>query len=222
MNDELFRKITAAVRPFDALDLLVSVAALQLIPGNLSSTVRLEVLAHAIATHQVQRTGKKATGGTLQRLTNTEPLADFAIVRREDPPEWHFTAPLVWRGQPCVVFPGISDDALFTFHQLTRAVDIAPELHPHSECLIEVHRTIAAVLRLSSELARRAGLSRWTRAEYRGRHTIVPATRELGRLQRCVLVDRALLEKRAHSAATDPILAWRAQSCGDLGTQLVF
>src|SRR5947207_4794909 len=100
MNDELFRNIIAAVRRFDALDLLASVAALQLIPANVSSTVRLEVLAHAIATHGVQRTAKKAAGGTLQRLTNTEPLADFAIVRREDPPEWHFTAPLVWRSEP--------------------------------------------------------------------------------------------------------------------------
>jgi hypothetical protein len=217
MNDELFRKIIAAVRRFDALDLLASVAALQLIPANVSSTVRLEVLAHAIATHHVQRTGKKAAGGTLQRLTNTEPLADFAIVRREDPPEWHFTAPLAWRGQPCIVFPGISDDALFTFHQLTRAVDIAPESHPYSEFLFEIHRTITAVLRLSSELARRAGMSRWTRAEFKGRHTTVPATPELDRLRRCVLFDRSELDQLLSDVGGSAVLASLTVECGSVG-----
>lgn len=105
MNDALFRQIIAAVRPFDALDLIASVAALQLIPTNVSSTVRLEVLAQVVASG-THRTGKKVAGGTLQRLTNTPPLADFAIVHREDPPEWHFTARLVWQGEPAVVFSG--------------------------------------------------------------------------------------------------------------------
>src|SRR5204863_2103577 len=115
MNDRLFRRVIEASSPFDALDLLTSVAALQMMPANISRTVRLDVLAHAIATHAVHTSRAKASLDDLQRLCNKEPLASFAITRSEDPPEWHFTEPIAWRGTAFVVFPGISDDSVFSF-----------------------------------------------------------------------------------------------------------
>src|SRR5687767_2582713 len=89
MNDHLFQRVIEATSPFDALDLLTSVAALQMMPANISRTVRLDVLAHAIATHAVHTDRAKASLDDLRRLCNEEPLASFAITRSEDPPEWH-------------------------------------------------------------------------------------------------------------------------------------
>ena len=162
MNDHLFRRVIEATSPFDALDLLTSVAALQMMPANISRTVRLDVLAHAIATHAVHTNRAKASLDDLRRLCNEEPLASFAITRSEDPPEWHFTEPMEWRGASFVVFPGISDDSVFSFRHLVRALDIPPEFYAHPVFIRDATRLIGAVLRLSTEVARRSGLGRWT------------------------------------------------------------
>ena len=124
MNELLFQRIVETTSRFDALDLLSAVAALQLMPANVSRTVRLEVLAHAAATRDVDTDRTKASLENLRELCNEEPLASFEIVRNEDPPEWHFTEPLAWRGNSFVVFPGISDYRTFSFRHLAQAVDV--------------------------------------------------------------------------------------------------
>ena len=75
MNDLLFQRVVREASRFDALDLLTSVAALQVMPTNISRTVRLEVLAHAIATHAVDTSRAKASLDDLRQLCNDEPLA---------------------------------------------------------------------------------------------------------------------------------------------------
>src|SRR5207244_10676613 len=102
MDDHLFQRVIEATSRFDALDLLTAVAALQMMPANISRTVRLDVLAHAIATHAVDTGRRKASLDDLQRLCNEEPLASFAITRSEDPPECHVTEPIAWHGTAIV------------------------------------------------------------------------------------------------------------------------
>ena len=81
MDDHLFQRVIEATSRFDALDLLTAVAALQLMPANISRTVRLDILAHAIATHAVRTDRAKASLDDLRRLCNEDPLASFAITR---------------------------------------------------------------------------------------------------------------------------------------------
>lgn len=196
INDHLFQRVIEAASPFDAFDLLTSVAALQMMPANISRTVRLDVLAHAIATRAVHTDRAKASLDDLRRLCNEEPLASFAITRSEDPPEWHFTEPMAWRGASFVVFPGISDDSAFSFRHLVRAVDIPPEFYAHPVFISDATRLIGAVLRLSMELARRAGLGRWTNPKMESHDTIVPASvEELDRLRLAVLFQKTELDE---------------------------
>jgi hypothetical protein len=56
MNGRLFQRVIEPIARFDTIDLLTAVAALQMMPVNISRRVRLEVLAHAIATQAVRRT----------------------------------------------------------------------------------------------------------------------------------------------------------------------
>lgn len=65
MSQEVFQRIVAAVSLFDALDLLASVAAVQLLLANASRTVRLEVLAYAVAVEPSCR----GVGGCRPRCT---------------------------------------------------------------------------------------------------------------------------------------------------------
>ena len=97
MNDRLFQRVIEAIARFHAIDLLTAVAALQMMPVNISRTVRLEVLAHTIATQAVDTDRTKPSLDDLRRLCNNEPLASFEITRSEDPPEWHFVEPMTWR-----------------------------------------------------------------------------------------------------------------------------
>ena len=114
MNVQLFQRVIRATAHFDAVDLLTAVAALQVMPANISRTVRLEVLAHAIATHSVDASRAKASLSDLRRLCNEEPVASFEITRSEDPPEWHVVEPMEWRGRSYLVLPGIADDSAFS------------------------------------------------------------------------------------------------------------
>ena len=215
MDDDLFRKIIAAVRPFDAWDLLVSVAALQLIPANVSSTVRLEVLTHAIATHQVERTRKKAHGGALQRLTNNDPLADFSIVRREDPPEWHFTEPLVWRGSHVSYFLG--------FATTPYSLSTSNPRRRHRAGILSAFR---ASFRNppndrgdpSSQFGNRATGRTKSLEECRlsRRQTRAPAMQELERLRRCVLFDRTELDQLLPDLGGSAALASFTTECGSV------
>jgi hypothetical protein len=80
--------VIETIARFDTVDLLTAVAALQVMPVNISRTVRLEVLAHAIATQAVDTKGAKPSLDDLRRLCNNKPLASFEITRSEDPPEF--------------------------------------------------------------------------------------------------------------------------------------
>ena len=212
MNDHLFQRVIEATSPFDALDLLTSVAALQMMPANISRTVRLDVLAHAIATHAVQTDRAKASLDDLRRLCNEEPLASFAITRSEDPPEWHFTEPMEWRGASFVVFPGISDDSVFSFRHLVRALDIPPEFYAQPVFINDATRLISAVLRLSTEVARRSGLGRWTEPRLESNETIIPpSAEERDRLRLAVLFPQTeldeLLQAQGGSNVLQPLIS---------------
>ena len=69
MNDRLFQRVIEAIARFDAIDLLTAVAALQMMPVNISRTVRLEVLAHAIATQAVDTDRAKPSLDDLRTLS---------------------------------------------------------------------------------------------------------------------------------------------------------
>src|SRR5262245_43745979 len=199
MNDQLFQRVIRATARFDAFDLLTAVAALQLMPTNISRTVRLEVLAHAIATHAVDSSRAKASLDDLRRLCNEEPVASFEITRSEDPPEWHFVEPMGWRGNSFLVFPGIADDSAFSFRHLAQALNIPQEFYAHPALISDATRLIGAVLRLSTDVAQRSVLRRWTNPQMQSHDTIVPSSaQELDRLRQAVLFETTELDELLH------------------------
>ena len=123
MNDKLFAAIVAAVADVDRLDLLKRIGALQLHPKNLTRTIRLELLAHAVVSDEIKAGLGAISTQRLQRLCDDPPVGSFDVTRYEDPPEFMFTETVSWRGRRYVVFPGISDDATFIIRHLAEALD---------------------------------------------------------------------------------------------------
>lgn len=214
MAREFFEKVVTAVRPFRSFDLLTSVAALQLVPENASQTIRLETLAHAVASLDAEDELPMARSADLHRLCNGEPLAESEIIRYEDPPERHLTEPLGWRRQSYVALAGIADDSVFTFRHLLRALDTLPEFLPDAALLNQSSQIATAVLTLSDAIARRAGLGRWTKpGMVEGRDTVIPADDRRNELRGSVAFTRNELDEMLGVAGGVEIL-------GDLVSEL--
>ena len=104
MNDRLFQRVIGR-RPIRCDRSSDSCCRIAMMPINISRTVRLEVLAHAVATQAVDTDRAKRLWRICGGCATNEPLASFEIIRSEDPPEWHFVEPIAWRR---TLFPGLS------------------------------------------------------------------------------------------------------------------
>jgi len=69
---------------FDPVDLLATVAALQLLPENADRLIRIEALAHVAGGLQADRDKPKISLSKLRSILNSPPLSD-EIAQAEDP-----------------------------------------------------------------------------------------------------------------------------------------
>jgi hypothetical protein len=192
MPESAYSQVVAAVRQFQSVDLLASVAALQLVPQNYGQTIRLEALAHAVAGQSVSVDAQGVGIEDLERLCNEPPLASYEIIGDEDPPERLFTEPLGWRRGTYIALPGVADDSAFVIRHLALALDILPEFFPNQTFLTDAARTLRAGLLIVDAVARRASLVRWAEAApLPGRKTFIPAADELHRLKASVRFTQA-------------------------------
>ena len=110
-------------------------------------------MAKRKGTKKRKQTADGRNGGIVAPASDQSGMNDQLfqrVIEATDPPEWHFTEPMAWRGTSFVVFPGISDDSVFSFRHLVRALDIPPEFYAHPVFISDATRPIGAVLRLSS------------------------------------------------------------------------
>src|ERR1700730_1841575 len=104
---------------FEVVDLLAAAAALQLMPENADRSVRLEVLAHAIASINPNDGMGRISPEILNTVCNTWPLADSPIASAEDPFESLFTEAFTFFDGSYVVFPGITEEATYILKHLS-------------------------------------------------------------------------------------------------------
>jgi hypothetical protein len=193
-------KIVQSLQPYDPIDLVTSVAALQLLPQNAERALRLEALANAVSTLP-RGQGKPAIPITrLRRFCNGQHLAD--VSSQEDPGEQAFTEAFTFIGGSYVVFPGIVDDATFTLRHLAQAIVQYDELLS-SAFYNTVVRTLGAGLTLSDFVATRAGLSRGIPPSSTDLKVCVPQSSELDRLKRAARVEYADLEQALKARGFD-------------------
>jgi hypothetical protein len=185
-------RIARRVQPYNPIDLMTSVAALQLLPQNAERALRLEALANVISTLPCRHDNPVMSITKLRRVCNSPPLAD--ISSQEDPSEQAFTEAFTFIGGSYVVFPGIVDDATFVLRHLAQAITQYKKPFPRVFYDTAV-RTLGAGLTLSDLVTTRAGLSRGIPPSSTVSKVYVPRSSELSRLKHAVQIKYEDLEQ---------------------------
>ncbi|HYU99713.1 MAG TPA: hypothetical protein VE977_12855, partial [Pyrinomonadaceae bacterium] len=113
------------------MDLLAAVGALQLMPENAYRSVRMEALAHTVASLSQSEDGERMSLEVLGTICNAWPLADSPIASAEDPFESLFTEAFTFFDGSYIVFPGITEEATYILKHLSMGVFRHPEGFPH-------------------------------------------------------------------------------------------
>lgn len=192
----MLEEISQEIAPFDKLDLLVKIAALQLMPDNAERTIRLEAIAHAIASQTPTLNQPKISLIHLRQLCNSQTIAQGPIGLAEDPCDNMFTEAFTFQGGSYIVFPGIVEELTFILRNLAKALFLTREPFPSSEFQQQARALFIAVLTISDSIARRAGMNRGVKpVSSPGGNVVVPSSKELQRLTEAMAFQEEELEQ---------------------------
>ncbi|HEX5247800.1 MAG TPA: hypothetical protein VFW41_11795 [Gaiellaceae bacterium] len=165
----------ARVADAEPCDLVSKLAALQLNLANSRFLFRIEAAIQLIAQSDPSGGQSAITAERLAAWLAGSPFQSF-----EDPFNNTFTEEVMFVGGSYVVFPGPSEQALFIFRHLTRALFLGADWPEARAYLRDAVRLAGACLRLSDEVARRAALTRGLAPKF-SPNLVVPRIDLLGR-----------------------------------------
>lgn len=181
----MLEKIIEEINPFNKFDLLSKIAALQLLPANADHAMRLDAIAHAVASQKYVQRQPEISLKHLKQICNSETINKGPIGFSEDPSEEMFTEAFTFEGGSYIVFPGIVDDAAYILRNLAKAIFLSQE-SPFTQEFIQQSRILTtAILKLSDIIAYRAGMNRGI-DPVNSRQVVVPSYKELQRLKKSV------------------------------------
>lgn len=182
----MLEEIVEETIPFDKLDLLSKIAALQLMPENANHAMSLDAIAHAVASQKYVPHQPEISLKRLKQICNSSTIATGPIGHSEDPSEQMFTEAFTFEGGSYVVFPGIVDDATYVLRNLTKAIFLSRE-SPFSSEFIQQARTITtAILELTDLIALKAGMKRGI-DPVSSQDVVVPSNTILQKLKRSLV-----------------------------------
>ena len=189
-------QLVKTLSAFDPADLLTSVAGLQLMPENADRIVRLEFLAHVVASINSKDFGSKPKVNLkqLEKICKCDSPGIEQIVWMEDPFNNPFTEAFTFHGGSYIVFPGIAEEPTFILRHLAKAIFLNPEPFPSQQFQTSSEDIFIAVLALSNEIAKRTGLERGVKPISAPRDNVfIPTCERLANLKQAVSFNRSEL-----------------------------
>lgn len=181
----MLEEIAEETSPFDKLDLLSKIAALQLMPANADHAMTLDAIAHAVASQKYVPHQPEISLKRLRQICNSPAITGGPIGLSEDPSEQMFTEAFTFEGGSYVVFPGIVDDATFILRNLAKAIFLSRESPFTQEYLQQSRVLTTAILKLSDIIASKAGIKRGI-DPVTSRDVVVPSNAILQKLKRSI------------------------------------
>ena len=182
----MLEEIVKETSPFDKLDLLSKIAALQLMPANADHAMPLDALAHAVASQQYVPHQPEISLKRLKQICNSSTITTGPIGHSEDPSEHMFTEAFTFEGGSYVVFPGIVDDATYVLRNLTKAIFLSRESPFPPEFVQQARIITTAILKLVDLIASRAGMKRGI-DPVSSRDVVVPSNTILQNLKKSLI-----------------------------------
>ncbi|MDQ1640605.1 MAG: hypothetical protein QOF62_3944 [Pyrinomonadaceae bacterium] len=174
-------------------------------PENSGRIVRLEAAAHVAASIAPDKGGNRITSKHLGKVLNAGALAAGSIVRDEDPHEFAFTDSIAFLDGPFTVLPGIEDDSVFIVQQLLNAIFRHRQQIQNETYLNEAFHLASAVLLVSNEIARRAGLNRGVDPVYApGQNVVIPKNNRFALLKNAVVFEQSEIDQLLARRGIDP------------------
>ncbi len=160
MDEQPFKAVAKALSRFETTDLLAAVGGLQLMPQNSDRYVRLEALAHVVASTLPQSDKPRVNSETLRLISNSWPFDQSGVATAEDPFENLFTESFTFYEGAHTVFPGITENPAYILKQLSIGLFRHPEGFSPYQLKRDASSLIQGILNLSDEISRRVGLGR--------------------------------------------------------------
>jgi hypothetical protein len=182
-QEEEFSDVRRALSSFDTLDVAAAAGALQLLRENGHHLERLEALS-LVATSIPRGARRQLSAPRARALLNGGSIRDVLLVR-EDPLEDVLVEEVAFHGGTYLVGGGLAEHPVELFRLLIDAVALGDL--PDERLARRFVRTIAAALRLSDVVLRRAGLERNdVAAGAPHQRVVVPTGRDFRALKRIV------------------------------------
>ncbi|MGB3513193.1 MAG: hypothetical protein WBA93_29065 [Microcoleaceae cyanobacterium] len=188
MNSPLLNQVRKTLSKYDCAELLAIIAGLQLMPENANRSVRLEALTHAVASINSKGFGSKKhiSLKELEKICNSDLSSLASFYLQEDPFSNPFTEAFSFYGGSYIVFPGIAEEQTFILRNLVIAIFFESQKFFSKEFKRKAYELILAVLVLSNEIARRAGLKRGVEPVDISSDVVFPTSQHLNYLKNSV------------------------------------
>lgn len=147
-----------SMAPFERMDLLAGVGALELIQENQGLLVDLELLAQAAAGCPWHGTAE-CSSSAIRSLFASPFIAQHRSLR--DPIDGLFAETVVGPGGQYILFPGLFCEGGFTLRAYLNAAFRAPQGVIPSSFVVHTKAPVLALLKLSTCIARRWGYDGW-------------------------------------------------------------
>lgn len=221
-DEEVTRWLLAAIQPFAKPNFARAIGALHLMPVNMERAVRLHRLAHTCAALTDDSARPAITRNRLSQIANARELDSLAVL--EDPFETPFAEYFGLNGEDFLLLDGPVESEVFVLGLLLDAISASGGIG--DDFRARVITEVTSLLRISTLVAVRAGITEETRGLHGTQRVEMPASvEELRNLQAAVTIakrDLAGLGIDAQAIARFTALPGRADALACSPEQCVF
>jgi hypothetical protein len=156
----MLKQLFEIIHPYDPVDLMATIAALQICPENADHSIRLEALAHTVASNTFITGKPRISRHRLGRICNEAPLGGSEIQSQEDPCPNAFTEAFAFFGGSYIVFPGSLAEPTFILKHLNEAIFFSERFTDHEDFRNRIYELNQGILAISEAIAKRAEFRR--------------------------------------------------------------
>jgi len=154
----VLEKLKLDLSPYNSLDLLKKIGAMNLVPQNASRRITLDALAHMLAAQPYDTNAPTISRHRLESLVRKHLSGDSEPGRADDPAPEMFTEEITFPNGPFVVFPGTLLNSQEILRWLLRAALVKTPVLEYNPFQEELVRAALLCLSASDAIAQRIGI----------------------------------------------------------------